>query len=185
MQYCVCQPCCFVENAREIMQRIKKTVQLNLMAYFYIIEIKRGEEMKEQRTRALMECLANSKNMEQVLQTKKDEFLTPSLADTLKDLLDKKRLTRAAAIKNSLLNNIYGHQIFQGVRTPSRDKLLALGFGMKLEFNEMDDLLKTQGYARLYARNERDAIIIYGLLHHIGIMDINTMLYENNMETLN
>ena len=140
--------------------------------------------MEKRRTQALLEYLETSQNVEQVLEAKEADFVAEPLPDALISLLEKKKLTRAEAIRNSFLNNIYGHQIFQGVRTPSRDKLLALGFGMKLEFDEMDNLLKTQGYARLYARNERDAIIIYGFLHHIGIMDVNTMLYEKELDTL-
>ena len=83
-----------------------------------------------------------------------------------------------------MLNTIYGQQIFAGTKTPSRDKLLAIAFGMNLNFEETDTLLKQQGYARLYPRKERDAVIIYGLLHKLSLLDTNTLLYENDMETL-
>ena len=139
--------------------------------------------MDGKQTQMLMESLKNCKEIDQVLE-KTDGFAAQPLAEALEELLAKKRLTRAQVIRDAMLNEIYGHQIFHGVRTPSRDKLIAIGFGMKLTFEEMDELLKKQGYARLYARNERDAIIIYGLLHDVPLMDVNTTLYEKNMETL-
>ena len=111
-------------------------------------------------------------------------FYFTALCDALADLLVQKGLTRSQAIRSSMLNTIYGQQIFAGTKTPSRDKLLAIALGMQLSFQETDTLLKQQGYARLYPRRQRDAVIIYGLLHRMTPLDVNTLLYENEMETL-
>ena len=43
------------------------------------------------------------------------------------------------------------------------DKLIALCFGMMLDIDETDDLLKYAGYNPLYARNKRDSIIIFAI----------------------
>ena len=61
-----------------------------------------------------------------------------------------------------MLNTIYGQQIFAGTKTPSRDKLLAITFGMRLNPKQTDTLLKQQGYPCLYPRRKRDAVILYG-----------------------
>lgn len=135
-------------------------------------------------TENLLKSLQSHRELDEILKENANEFVTQSLHEVLAELLKQKGLTRAQVIQASLLNDIYAHQIFKGTRTPSRDKLLALGFGMKLSFEEMDALLKTQGYPPLYPRNARDAIIIYGFFHQLPLLEVNTELYENGMGTL-
>lgn len=136
------------------------------------------------RTQKLLENLSSYKELKNILQENTSEFIAQPLCDALAELLKEKNLTRAQAIRNSMLNTIYAQQIFTGSRTPSRDKLLAIIFGMHLSFQEADTLLKQQGYPRLYPRKERDAVIIYGLLHGLSLLDTNMLLYENELETI-
>lgn len=136
------------------------------------------------RTDNLMKILSENREITDILQNNSQNFVAAPLPECLETLLKEKGLSRGQVIRNSMLNPVYGQQIFSGVRTPSRDKLLDIAFGMGLTFEETDILLKQLGYPRLYPRNERDAIIIYGFLHHLSLMDINTLLYDNHLETL-
>ena len=136
------------------------------------------------RTQNLLESLNSGKELGAVMEKNASEFIAQPLSEALAELLKEKGLTRAQAIRNSMLNTIYGQQIFAGSKTPSRDKILAISFGMNLSFQETDTLLKRQGYPCLYPRKERDAIIIYGLLHGLSLLETNTQLYENDLETL-
>ena len=136
------------------------------------------------RTKNLMETLQNSQELDAVLTEHSESFIACSLPQALEELLETKNLRRAQVIRNAMLNPIYGQQIFSGVRTPSRNKLLSIAFGMELNLQETDTLLKQQGYPQLYPRQERDAVIIYGLLHGWPLMDVNTALYEREMDTL-
>ena len=136
------------------------------------------------RTQNLLKSLNESEDLKAVLEQSASDFVAQPLCEALTALLKEKELTRSQAIRSSLLNTIYGQQIFAGIKTPSRDKLLSIAFGMRLSFKETDTLLKQQGYPRLYPRRERDAVIIYGLLHKMSLLDINTLLYENELETL-
>lgn len=137
------------------------------------------------RTQNLLKSLNESEDLRAVLEQSASDFVAQPLCEALAALLEEKGLTRSQAIRNSLLNTIYGQQIFAGTKTPSRDKLIAIAFGMQLSFQEADTLLKQQGYPRLYPRRERDAVIIYSLLHGMSLLDTNTLLYENELETLN
>ena len=40
------------------------------------------------------------------------------------------------------------------------------------------------GMAQLYARNRRDAVVMYGLIHHMELGEVNDRLYEENEATL-
>ena len=140
--------------------------------------------MLRTRTQDLMEILKSSEEINNILNQNTEDFIVKPLHTALEELLKQKGLTRSQVIRASELNTIYGQQIFSGTRTPSRDKLLAIAFGMNLNFEETDILLKQQGYPRLYPRNERDAVIIYSFLHNMSLLDANTLLYENDLKTL-
>lgn len=140
--------------------------------------------MFHKKTEDLLESLRSSTHLNETLTSEEGEFVVQPLHEALAALLAEKGLTRNQVIRNSLLNVIYGYQIFSGTKTPSRNKLLALAFGMHLTYEETDCLLKQQGYPRLYPRRGRDAVIIYGLMHRLPLIDVNTMLYENDLETL-
>lgn len=97
------------------------------------------------RTQNLLKSLNESEDLRAVLEQSASDFVAQPLCEALAALLKEKGLTRSQAIRNSLLNTIYGQQIFAGTKTPSRDKLIAIAFGMQLSFQEADTLLKQQG----------------------------------------
>ena len=55
-----------------------------------------------------------------------------SLAEHLETLLNQKRTSKAEVIYRAKLDTVYGYQIFNGTRKPSRDKLLQLAFGLPI-----------------------------------------------------
>ncbi|MEG1270569.1 MAG: XRE family transcriptional regulator [Ruthenibacterium sp.] len=140
--------------------------------------------MNEKSTENLLESLRQHPQAEQAVTTAKGSYVCETLPQALAAFLQRKHITKADAIRCSMLNNIYAHQIFSGLKTPSRDKLLLLGFGMNLTFDEMQTLLKRQGYAQLYAKMSRDAFIIHAFLHTTPILELNTQLYEHELKTL-
>lgn len=51
-------------------------------------------------------------------------------------------------------------------------------FALKLSFEEVQNLLKATGYPILYARINRDSIIIFALQHDITLTDTNELLFS-------
>ena len=58
---------------------------------------------------------------------------------------------------------IYGYQIFDGSKTPSRDKVIAIALAMQLTLDEANRLLHLSNNGILYPKIKRDSIIIFGL----------------------
>lgn len=58
-------------------------------------------------------------------------------------------------MRGSQLDRAYVYQIFSGEKTPSRDKLIAIAFGMNLSDEETQKMLKLSGNRELYARDQR------------------------------
>ena len=67
------------------------------------------------------------------------------------------------------MSEVYLHQVFSGRRSPSRDRLLCLCLGLEATLEETQELLRQAGFAQLYPRHKRDAVISYGLVHGISL----------------
>lgn len=114
----------------------------------------------------------------------KDYMVSGNLAQLLAELLNTKGLKKSQVIRDAELSEVYGYQIFSGVRVPERKKLLCLAVGMTLNVEETQQLLKCAGYSPLYVKLPFDSIVLYGLCKKLSVMQINELLYEYGLETL-
>lgn len=136
-------------------------------------------------TMELLELLKKSSNISDFIEKTVDEFIEEKpLYQYLENLIEEKQLKKSDVIKRSGLDRGYAYDIFAGKKIPSRDKLLAICFAMELFEEEVQSLLKYTGYPQLYARIERESIILFGLQQHLSLMDVNELLYEMNYEYL-
>ena len=67
--------------------------------------------------------------------------------------------------------------MFAGRRNPSRDRLLCICVGLGITLDETQRMLTQGGYAQLYPRTRRDAIISYGVVHQLPLGEINDKLF--------
>lgn len=139
--------------------------------------------MKKDTAQMLKE-LEGYSDFKSFYETNSNNFITGTLSDYLNDLLTLHNIKKTDAIKKSELSEIYAYQIFSGVRVPERKKLLSLAIGMELSLPEVQKLMKCSGYATLYAKNEFDCIIIYGIYKKLSVVDINYILFEHGLDTL-
>lgn len=123
-------------------------------------------------------------DIEDYLYTNRKHLLKDSLSSHLHKLLTEKKLRRADVIRNSLLGRAYVYRIFAGQKIPSRDKLIALAFGMHLTDEETQKMLKLSGNRELYARDERDALILFALQREMTVMDTNSLLFDHHFAVL-
>lgn len=123
-------------------------------------------------------------DIEDYLSENKNHMLTHCLSDHLNLLLSQKGISRADVVRGSLLDRAYVYQIFSGEKTPSRDKLIAIAFGLCLSDAETQKMLKLSGNRELYARDERDSLILFSLQRKRTIFDTNELLFSHNLAVL-
>lgn len=128
--------------------------------------------------------ICQSDNILDYFAENRGEMQIDSLPEYLEQWLKRKDCTKADVVRRSNLNKAYVYQIFLGKKYPSRDKVIALAFGLKLDEKEVQVLLKQAGYRELYPRDPRDALLLYAIGHHKGIIDANELLYDHNIEVL-
>ena len=113
-----------------------------------------------------------------------DNMVSSSLSELLSELLEQKGLKKSQVIKKAEIAEIYGYQIFSGVRAPERKKLLCLAIGMELNIEQAQKLLKSAGYAPLYVKLPSDSVVLYALCKRMSVSQTNELLYAYELETL-
>lgn len=124
-------------------------------------------------------------DIEDYLTHRKEQMLSGSVTWHLNKLLAEKGISRADVVRGSQIDRTYVYQIFSGEKKPSRDKLIALAFGLRLTDEETQRLLKLSGNRELYARDERDVLILFSLQKGKSVVETDEILYAHGLSTLN
>jgi len=135
-------------------------------------------------TNNLQQELMETATLDQFLSENQDNFNRDSICELLNRLFQKRRISKATLAKQSGMSEVYLHQVFSGRRNPSRNRLLCLCFGLNASLEETQELLKQCGFAQLYPKDRRDAIILYGILNGMDLFAVNDKLFAENEETL-
>ena len=133
-------------------------------------------------TEELLKTLQKTAEIDSFLLEEDENFKTLPLHLYLDKVFAKSEITRSQCIRNSGLDRTYCYQIFSGQKLPSRDKVLALCFGLTLGFEKTQLLLKSTGYPPLYPRNKRDSILIFALQRKHSILETNELLQDLGYE---
>lgn len=141
--------------------------------------------MDDKSTDDLIHEIKSATDIEDYLIKNKENLLHSDLAEHLNMLLSEKGIKKADVVRRSLLDRTYVYKIFSGKKIPSRDKLLALAFGLGLSDEEANKMLRLSGNRELYARDGRDALILFALQRNMSVFEVNELLYEYKFGILN
>ena len=138
----------------------------------------------EASSAVVREEFEKAKNLDEFLKRDKNKMLDIPLSEYLNRMLYEKDLSVADVIRGSGLTKSYVHLIFNGDRNPSREKLLAIGFGLKLKEVEMQRMLRIGGCSELYIKNSRDAAILFCVRKGLDLDETNDVLYKHKMDII-
>lgn len=140
--------------------------------------------MNDKSTDNLIGELMSRPSFEAYLHANEPFFSEKGVAELLAQLYETKELTKAELARRAGISEVYLHQVFAGRRNPSRDRLLCICIGLGITLEETQRMLTQGGYAMLYPRTKRDAIISYGLVHQLPLGEINDKLFAEQEKTL-
>ena len=139
--------------------------------------------MERKSTGQLNQELMQASSLGEYVSENRDAFSEQAVSQLLSELYEKKSISKAALARRAGMSEVYLHQVFSGRRSPSRDRLLCLCLGLEATLEETQELLRQAGFAQLYPRHKRDAVISYGLVHGISLGEINDRLFVENEKT--
>ena len=134
-------------------------------------------------TDELLKALKNAKDIQSFFNKNEDKFIKETPSSFLNHIIDTKGMTVAQVVKVSGSNE-YVYKVFNGTRKPSRNILITVAFGVELSFEETQLLLRISKQAVLDSRDKRDSIIIYGLINHLSIYEVDDLLYKHDLVTI-
>ena len=135
-------------------------------------------------TNTAFENLKNASDFDAYWKINQENMLTLTLSEYLSQQLYQKDLRVADVVRDSGLTKSYVHQIFNGEKKPSRDKLIEIAFGLRLNAEETQRMLKLGGCSELYPRIARDAAILFSIQHGVEIWEADKLLHDNGLPTL-
>jgi hypothetical protein len=131
---------------------------------------------QESRTSALLRRLFNTPDLEQFMESNSAELGLPAFHIYITQLCKSSGEVPEQAIQRAGIERTYGHQLFNGTRKPSRDKVIQLAFGLKLDLEGAQKLLQIAQKSPLYPKIKRDAAILYCINHHQDLMETQSVL---------
>ena len=144
-----------------------------------------GAGMAERvNTGTLMKRLIRTKHLEAFLKNNEKYMEVPSFTELLARRCREKELVPEQVILRSGLDRTYGHQLFNGTRRPSRDKVLQLSLGLEAGVEGAGELLRAAGRSQLYPRFRRDAVLIYCLKEKLTVLETQEILDQYGLSLL-
>ncbi len=134
-------------------------------------------ENVKKSTEELLSLIQNTEHIEVYLAENEKELQSLTLEEYLHQLMEEKQLKIVDVMKNSQQGD-YVYKVFKNQRKASRDILIAIALGMQCSLDEAQKLLRIASVAWLDPRNQRDAVLIYGFLHHLTVVEVNEILYD-------
>ena len=121
-------------------------------------------------TDSLMKRLFRTKNIASFMQNNERHLEQPDFCAMLKTICGERELVPERVILRAQIDRTYGHQLFSGIRKPSRDKVIQLAIGIGLNVEETQRLLQAAGKSPLYPRLKRDAVLLFCLKNGYDMM---------------
>jgi hypothetical protein len=134
--------------------------------------------MKEGKTSALLRRLFNTTDLEKFMERNAGEMEIPSFHAYITNICTTTGQVPEQVIKQAGIERTYGHQIFNGTRKPSRDKVIQLAFGFKMDLDGIQKLLQIAQKSPLYPKIKRDAAILFCINNHKDIMETQSVLHS-------
>ena len=102
----------------------------------------------------------------------------------LQQLINKKGLRNSEVYAAANISKQYFSKLFKGQVKPSKDKMLALAVGLRLNMDETADFLRIGGYA-LSPISQTDTVVEYFIRkQEYNVLKINIVLFDYGLEPL-
>lgn len=137
-----------------------------------------------EKTEKLMNELKDSSSVYSYISKYNTDFPNVSFTDFIGLVIQKKKLKKSQVVKATGLHRTYAYQIISGKKKPSRDKVLTFSFGLGLNLDDTQKILRIAEFNLLYPKQKRDSIIIYAICNGYTIERTNWLLDENNEEPI-
>lgn len=134
------------------------------------------KSQNEVRTSALWQALFKAPSVNQYIAENDGALELPPFADYIQALCNGRGEVPERVIRRGGIEPSFGHRLFRGTHGFSRDTVLQLAFGLELNVEQAQQLLKVARASALHPKVKRDAVIAYCLQRHMPITEAQQTL---------
>lgn len=135
-------------------------------------------------TREFYMKLLESPDLKVFFETHAGEMEIPPFHKFISEICARSGQVPEQVIKCAAIERTYGHQLFNGTRKPSRDKVLQLAFGLGLDLESTQKLLLVARKNALYPKLKRDAAVMLCLEKGRDILETQALLQSLGLSLL-
>lgn len=135
-------------------------------------------------TKKFLDNLFSATDLESFINNNSNVMDIPDFHAYISDLCKTSGLVPEQIIKQSGIERSYGHQLFNGTRNPSRDKVIQLALGLRLGVEDTQKLLIIAQKNTLYPKFKRDAIILHCIKNQKNLFETQSVLQELGLTIL-
>ena len=128
--------------------------------------------------------LFKSPDLKTFIQSHAYEMEPPAFHVYISNICNTNGQVPEQVIKRAGIERTYGHQLFNGTRNPSRDKVIQFAFGLELDVKGAQKLLQIAQMNPLYPKIKRDAAILYCIENKKDILETQSTLQSLNLTLL-
>ncbi len=146
--------------------------------------------MQEKNTNELEKTLGKThlSDYDSYIENNKDSILSESnsFSTYVKELLADKGLTQQTVFLNADIPERYGYKLLSGEKhTKQRDVILRICYAGEFSLPETQRALRKYGMAELYAKDDRDVLIMIAFNERPGsVLEVNSLLKEHGFQPL-
>ncbi|MBP3263600.1 macro domain-containing protein [Pseudobutyrivibrio sp.] len=112
------------------------------------------------------------------------DIYTDTFGKHLQKLINKKGLKNSQVYASANISKQYFSKLLKGQVKPSKEKVLALAVGLRLNMDEAEDFLRLAGYA-FSPISQTDAVVAYFLKkEEFNVAMIDIVLFDYGLDTL-
>lgn len=140
--------------------------------------------MQDKKTELIEQELSQTANYDEFIHENQEiiEGIHPGLY--LSNLIEQSQFKKSKVLSYLNINTGYAYEILRQEKMPDRDKMIQFAFALSLNIDDTQEMLKKCGYAKLYVKNPRDAIIYYCITRRHSLIDANIMLSKKEHDLL-
>lgn len=125
--------------------------------------------------------MMKTESVDEFIKRNPEDVFFNGLEEFFEYQLKTKKLKSGKVFEAAMLERHFGHQIITGARGATRDKIIQLCFGLKLELKEAQQFIKISGNRELYPRDPRDAVIIFAIKDGKNLVEANIDLEQRGL----
>ena len=129
-------------------------------------------------------CASMAMPKETSLEDELKDIYTDSFAKHLQQMINKKGLKNSEVYAAANISKQYFSKLIKGQVNPSKEKVLALAVGLRLNLDEAVDFLRLAGYA-LSPISQTDKVVEYFIRkEEYSVLKIDIVLFDYGLEPL-